>query len=332
MFVDTAFIRVKAGNGGRGCVSFRREKFVPRGGPDGGDGGRGSNVYIEASDAYHTLIDQRYQQEYRGENGRHGQGKGKHGRAGADVYIKVPLGTIVKDAEKGEVIADLLEKGQRVLVARGGRGGRGNAHFVSSTNRAPRYAEEGEKGEERVLLLELKLIADVGLVGLPNSGKSTLLAAISSAHPKIGSYPFTTLSPNLGVVKANDRSFVVADIPGLIEGASKGAGLGVQFLRHIQRTRILVQVIDASEEAGLDPVEALGVVVRELGAYDSRLKGLPRVVVANKIDLPCGNNLLRLREVCKEEDLPFYPLSAVTGEGVGELVYNLAETLEKQRP
>lgn len=328
MFIDTARIYVKAGDGGRGCISFRREKFVPRGGPDGGDGGRGGNIYIEASASYRTFLDQKYQQRYRAEDGKDGQGKGKHGRAGTDILIKVPLGSVVKDAESGQILADLLEEGQRVLVARGGRGGRGNAQFATSTHRAPRYAEEGKEGEERVLLLELKLIADVGLVGPPNAGKSTLLSAISAARPKVGSYPFTTLAPNLGVVEANSgRSFVAADIPGLIEGAAQGAGLGIHFLRHIERTRLLVQVIDVSDMADLDPVEALEAVAREMGAYDVRLMALPQVVAANKIDLSCGENLRRLREFCDGKGLPLFPISAITGEGVGELVHHLAGAL-----
>ncbi len=328
MFIDTARIFVKAGDGGRGCVSFRREKYVPRGGPDGGDGGKGGSVYIEASASYRTLVDQRYQRHYRAERGGHGQGGGRHGRSGADLVIRVPVGTVVKDALSGEVLADLVRAGERVLVARGGRGGRGNARFATPTNQAPRYAEEGEKGEERVLDLELKLLADVGLVGLPNAGKSSLLAKLTAARPKIADYPFTTLHPALGVVEARPfQSFVMADLPGLIEGAARGAGLGLQFLRHVERTSLLVQVIDISYASGQDPVYAFEAVEAEMQAYHPALLQRPRVVAANKIDLPHAKNLKALEAFCAQRGLRLFPVSAVTGEGVRPLVEHLASAL-----
>lgn len=327
MFVDTARIIVKAGQGGRGCVSFRREKYVPRGGPNGGDGGAGGSVSLEASRSYRELIDQKYQQLYRAADGAHGRGKDMHGRSGADLVIRVPLGTVVRDAETGEVLADLIREGERARVARGGRGGRGNARFATATRQAPRYAEPGEPGEERALLLELKLIADVGLVGLPNAGKSSLLASFSSARPKIAPYPFTTLTPNLGFVEVPPHgAFVVADIPGLIAGAASGAGLGIRFLRHIERTRLLVHVIDVSDGAP-DPVGAFTTVEGELRAYTPDLLAFPRIVAANKIDLPHRESLARLQHVCAGRGLPLFPLSALTGESVPALVDHLAGRL-----
>lgn len=332
MFVDTAQIWVKAGDGGRGCISFRREKYVPRGGPDGGDGGEGGSVYIEAVGSLKTLADQRWKKRYRAERGEHGKGKGQDGRSGADLIIKVPLGTVVKDALTGEILADLTHEGERVLVAKGGRGGRGNARFATPTHRAPRYAEEGGKGEEKVLLLELKLLADVGLIGLPNAGKSSLLAKLTKARPKIAPYPFTTLSPHLGIVEAGPfRSFVLADLPGLIKGASQGAGLGIQFLRHVERTNLLVHVIDVSEFASKDPIEAYWVIEEELKAYNPTLLDRPRAVVANKIDLPHEKSLQRLRRFCAERYLPLFPVSAMTGEGTRPLVDYLASALAMGR-
>jgi GTP-binding protein len=327
VFVDLARITVKAGAGGRGCVSFRREAYVPRGGPDGGDGGHGGSVYIEASRSFRTLIDQKYQQQYRARSGAHGRGKDQRGADGPDCVIRVPLGTVVKDAESGEIVADLTGEGQRVLVARGGRGGRGNARFATPTHRAPRHAQPGEPGETHKLVLELKLMAEVGLIGLPNAGKSSLLARLTAAHPKVASYPFTTLTPNLGVVEAPPEDpvggFVVADIPGLIEGAARGAGLGHQFLRHIERTRLHVQVVDVSDEAE-DPGHALEVLEQEMRAYNPALLGVPRIVAANKIDLPHGRHLPPLRERCAAAGVPVFPVSAVTGEGVGALAAHLA--------
>jgi GTP-binding protein len=327
MFVDTARIMVRAGGGGRGCVSFRREKHVPRGGPNGGDGGDGGSISIEASRSYQTLIDQKYQQLYRAERGEHGRGKQQHGAAGQDLLIKVPLGTVIRDADTGEVLADLLAEGQRALVARGGKGGRGNARFATPTRQAPRIAEPGIPGESRTVLLELKLIADVGLVGLPNAGKSSLLAAFSAARPKVAAYPFTTLSPNLGVVDIPPfGGFVVADIPGLIEGAAAGAGLGIRFLRHIERTRLLVHVVDVSEAAG-DPAAALATVEQELAAYDPALLTLPRIAAGNKIDLPHGEGLARLSALCVSRGIRLVPVSALTGEGVPALVEEIATML-----
>ncbi len=327
MFIDTARIVVQAGGGGRGCVSFRREKFVPRGGPNGGDGGDGGSIYFEGSRSYQTLIDQRYQQLYRAERGEHGRGKDQHGAAGADLIVKVPLGTVIRDAHTGETLADLVVEGERALVARGGKGGRGNARFATPTRQAPRFAEPGTPGEVRTLLLELKLIADVGLVGLPNAGKSSLLAAFSAARPKIAAYPFTTLTPNLGVVDIPPfGGFVVADIPGLIEGAAAGAGLGIRFLRHIERTRVLVHVVDVSE-AGGDPVAALMTVEGELAKYNPALLQLPRIAAGNKIDLPHEEGLARLGALCASREIPLVPVSALTGEGIPALVEEIATIL-----
>ncbi len=327
MFVDTARIVVQAGGGGRGCVSFRREKHVPRGGPNGGDGGDGGSIYIEASRSYQTLVDQKYQQLYRAGRGEHGRGKQQHGATGEDLTIKVPLGTVVRDAETGKALADLVAEGERALLARGGKGGRGNAHFATPTRQAPRHAEPGTPGESRTILLELKLIADVGLMGLPNAGKSSLLAAFSAARPKIASYPFTTLTPNLGVVDVPPfGGFVVADIPGLIQGAAAGAGLGIRFLRHIERTRLLVHVVDVSDSGG-DPVTALGTVEGELAAYDAALLNLPRIVAANKIDLSHAKGLARLAALCSARGLRCVPVSALTAEGIPTLVEEIAAAL-----
>jgi GTPase len=326
-FVDLAQIVVQAGDGGRGCVSFRREKYVPRGGPNGGDGGNGGSIYIEASRSFRTLIDQQYQQLYRAQRGEHGRGKDQHGATGRDVTIKVPLGTVIAEVGTDAVLGDLTEEGQRVLVARGGRGGRGNARFATATHQAPRFAQPGTPGETRTLRLELKLIADVGLVGLPNAGKSSLLAAFSSARPKIAAYPFTTLTPNLGVVDVQPHGgFVVADIPGLIEGAAQGAGLGIRFLRHIERTRLLVQVVDVADGAE-DPVAAVETVERELVAYNPALLSLPRIVAANKTDLPHGEGLARLTARCRASEMALLEVSALTGEGIPGLLEALATRL-----
>ncbi len=326
-FVDSAQIVVQAGDGGRGCVSFRREKYVPRGGPNGGDGGNGGTIYIEASRSFRTLIDQQYQQLYRAPRGEHGRGKDQHGATGGDVTIKVPLGTVIADVDTGEVLGDLTEEGQRILVARGGLGGRGNARFATATHQAPRFAQPGTRGEIRKLRLELKLIADVGLVGLPNAGKSSLLAAFSSARPKIAAYPFTTLTPNLGVVDVEPHGgFVVADIPGLIDGAAQGAGLGIRFLRHVERTRLLVHVVDVADGAQ-DPVAAAETVERELQAYKPALLSLPRIVAANKIDLPHGQGLARLTARCRASATSLLAVSALTGEGIPGLLEALATRL-----
>lgn len=327
MFIDVARIKVKAGHGGKGCVSFRREKHVPRGGPDGGDGGRGGSIVVESSRSVSTLIDPKYQQLYRAPGGEHGQGKKKRGRDGADVIIRVPLGTVIKDEETGKVLGDLTEEGQRVLVARGGRGGRGNATFATATRRAPRIAEDGAAGEERTLFLELKLLAEIGLVGAPNAGKSTLLQALTAARPKIADYPFTTLVPNLGVLdfSLNER-VTVADIPGLIAGASEGAGLGLTFLRHIERVRVIVHVLDISEDH--DPLKAFQEVEEELHTYDAPLERLPRMVAANKIDLPHEKNLARCRSYFAEREIPLYPISALTGTGLTALTDGLRARLK----
>ncbi len=332
MFVDEVDIHVVAGDGGRGCVSFRREKFVPRGGPDGGDGGSGGSVYVVASPHRNTLIDFRYHPEFEAGRGRHGQGSNKTGQTSEDLDIEVPVGTLVfekrsapDDDRRGDgcrLLADLTEGGQRVLVAKGGHGGRGNARFVSSTNRAPRRAEPGERGEARALRLQLKLLADVGLVGFPNVGKSTLIARISAARPKIADYPFTTLTPNLGVVTlSDDRSFVVADVPGLIAGAHAGQGLGDRFLRHIERTKALIHVVDVSSASGRNPVDDFNVIVDELHRFDPQVASKPQIVAANKIDaLDDPSRLEQLEQHVKERGLPVYRISGVTGEGVDELL------------
>lgn len=332
MFYDRAKIYVKAGNGGNGAVSFRREKYVPRGGPDGGDGGRGGNVYLRVDPQLNTLIAFSYQQHFRAESGEPGRGKNQSGRDGADLYIDVPPGTVVYDDETGELIGDLVEPGEVVLVARGGIGGRGNQHFATATRQAPRFAEKGEPGEERWLRLELKLLADVGLVGVPNAGKSTLLAASSAARPKIADYPFTTLEPVLGVVTIPGRdggSFVMADIPGLIAGAAHGAGLGHEFLRHVERTRVLLHVLDGSGGLeGRDPLDDFETVNAELAAYSPELPSKPQVVAINKIDLPeARDNVPRLAAVLEARGFPVFPISAATGTGVGELLLYLWERL-----
>ncbi|MBI3047856.1 MAG: GTPase ObgE [Acidobacteria bacterium] len=333
MFVDEVNIHVAAGDGGRGALSFRREKFVPRGGPDGGDGGSGGSVYIVASPRKNTLIDFRYHPEFTARRGEHGQGSNRTGQDGEDLEIEVPIGTLVfakdpnaaahpDDAEGLRLLADLTHEGQRVLVARGGRGGRGNARFATSTNRAPRRTEPGEPGEERFFRLQLKLLADVGLVGFPNAGKSTLIARISAARPKIADYPFTTLTPNLGVVTlSGDRSFVVADVPGLIAGAHAGQGLGDRFLRHIERTIVLIHVVDVSGASGRDPVEDFEVILEELCLFDPRVAAKPQIVAANKIDaLDDPSRVERLEARVRQRRLPFFRISGVTGEGVDELL------------
>jgi GTP-binding protein len=326
MFVDEVDIRVTAGDGGRGCLSFRREKFVPRGGPDGGDGGAGGSIYIVASSRKNTLIDFRYHPEFEARRGQHGQGANKTGHSADDVEIEVPVGTLVYERDPAgdgtRLLADLTEEAQKVLVAKGGRGGRGNARFVSSTNRAPRRVEPGEPGEERFLRLELKLLADVGLVGFPNAGKSTLISRISAARPKIADYPFTTLTPNLGVVDlGDDRSFVVADVPGLIEGAHSGHGLGDRFLRHVERTKVLLHLVDVSSASGREPVQDFDVIQKELQLFDPALGAKPQIVVANKIDaLDDPARLERLERHVASVGLPLYRVSGVTGTGIDALL------------
>jgi GTP-binding protein len=324
MFVDEVDIHVTAGAGGNGCLSFRREKYVPRGGPDGGDGGSGGSVYVTAIATKNTLVDFRYHPDFKARRGQHGKGSNQTGQTAEDLDITVPVGTLVfeTDADGQRVVADLAEEGQRVLVARGGRGGRGNARFVSSTNRAPRRTEPGEKGEQKRLHLELKLLADVGLVGFPNAGKSTLISRISAARPKIANYPFTTLTPNLGVVSlSGDRSFVVADVPGLIKGAHEGHGLGHQFLRHIERTKILVHLVDVSSTSGREPVEDFDTIRDELRRFDEYVAAKPQIVVATKIDaLDDPERLDGLRRHVRKNRLPFVKISAVSGDGLDELL------------
>lgn len=336
MFIDEAKIRVLAGDGGNGCLAFRREKFVPRGGPSGGDGGKGGDVIMESSERHNTLVHFRFNPEYKAERGRHGEGSNRTGRVGADVVLKVPVGTIVYDDQTGERVHDFSQANERVVIARGGRGGRGNARFVTSTHQAPREHEPGRPGEEKTLRLELKLLADVGLVGYPNVGKSTLISRISAARPKIADYPFTTLEPNLGVVALGEEpnliSFVVADIPGLIEGAHEGAGLGTQFLRHVERTRLLVHLVDVSAASGRpDPVKDFEVIVNELKSYGAGLEDKPMLVAASKIDLAEKDKLTKLKRYCKQHALELYPISAVTGEGVEKLTWAMARHLEELR-
>lgn len=330
MFTDYVKIIVKAGNGGDGAVSFRREKYVAAGGPDGGDGGKGGNVYMEVDQDKNTLIDFRYQKKFKAENGKNGEGANKYGRSGEDLVIKVPRGTIVKDAETGKILADLSELGQKELILSGGRGGKGNSHFATSTRQAPRFSQEGEKGEEKELVLELKLLADVGLLGFPNVGKSTLLSVVTDATPKIADYHFTTLEPNLGVVKSEyGDSFVIADIPGIIEGASQGIGLGIQFLRHIERTRLLLHVIDVSGSEGRNPVEDFNIINEELKKYSEKLSKRKQIIVANKIDSMQDEKPYKdLEKMAKERGLEIYKISAVTGKGVKELMTRVSEVLK----
>ena len=340
MFVDEARIYVKAGNGGNGCVAFRREKYVPRGGPSGGDGGSGGSVYLEANPNDNTLLRYRYNREFKADRGRHGEGSNCTGHSGEDLILQVPVGTLALDDQTGETIADLATAGQRVLVAHGGRGGRGNQHFAKPWHQAPREHEDGFPGEERHLRLELKLLADVGLVGFPNAGKSTLISVISAARPKIANYPFTTLEPNLGVVNADGgmgkerreigRTFVVADLPGLIEGAHQGAGLGIRFLRHVERTRLLVHLIDTSDANADDPVHAFEVINGELAAFSESLTQKPMMVVATKLDATTDRTRLEaLRDYCRNHGLEFQSISAAAGEGVKDLVRSIADALDK---
>ena len=336
MFIDEAKIRVKAGNGGNGCMAFRREKFVPRGGPSGGDGGKGGDVIMESSERHNTLVHFRFNPEYKAERGRHGEGANKTGREGEDILLKVPVGTIVYDAETGEKVHDFSHADERVVIARGGRGGRGNAQFATSMHQAPREHEDGRPGEERVFRLELKLLADVGLVGYPNVGKSTLISRISAARPKVADYPFTTLEPNLGVVAVGDAkdevSFVVADIPGLIEGAHTGAGLGTQFLRHIERTRLLVHLVDVSDASGRpDVVKDVEVIMDELSSFGAGLETKPMIMVASKIDVANPEKLAKLKRWATRKKLKLYPISAVTGEGIDKLKFAMAKEVERLR-
>lgn len=331
MFIDQAKIYVKGGRGGNGCVSFRREKYVPRGGPNGGNGGTGGSALFEASSSSSTLNAFRFKQHFRADRGRHGQGKLKDGKSGKDLIVMVPRGTQIFDEDKIFLLADLKEDGERFIAAKGGKGGRGNASFATSTNRAPRHSEEGKEGEEFFLVLELKLIADVGIVGYPNTGKSTLISKISSARPKIADYPFTTLTPHLGVVPVGDYdSFTIADIPGLIEGAHSGHGLGIQFLRHVERTRLLIHLIDISESSGRDPVKDIRVINTELRKYSPALSRKPQIIVASKMDiLQKQERLHPLKEYCKKKKINFEAISSITGKGLSALIRSTHRTLSQ---
>lgn len=333
MFVDEVRVVVKAGRGGDGSCSFRREMFVPRGGPDGGDGGNGGDVVFVASHRLTTLLDLRYQKHYEAEDGRHGGASNCTGRRGKSVIVTLPVGTVIYDDKTGDVLADLVADGDEAVIAQGGRGGRGNGNFATSTNRVPTYFEHGKDGEEKHLRLELKLLADVGLVGFPNAGKSTLIAAISAARPKIADYPFTTLIPNLGVVRwGSDRSFVVADIPGLIEGASEGKGLGFQFLRHIERTAFLLHLIDVSEWAPEEPVISFEIMRQELDAYDETLNKRPFAIVATKVDISGqSDRLSQLQAYCKRRKYKCFPVSAATREGLDELIAFVGKKVDNVR-
>lgn len=337
MFVDEARIMVKGGDGGNGCVAFRREKYVPRGGPSGGDGGNGGDIILESTEHDNTLLRYRYNREFRAERGRHGEGSNCHGRSGAQTVLKVPVGTIVFDEDTGEKVFDFTAAEQQFRAARGGRGGRGNSHFTKPWHQAPREHEDGETGEERHLRLELRLLADVGLVGLPNAGKSTFISRISAARPKIADYPFTTLEPHLGVVSADPdaapgtgRTFVVADLPGLIEGAHEGAGLGVRFLRHIERTRLIAHLVDTSDTSDRDPVRDFEIVQGELRAFSESLMQKPIFVVATKLDATTGRERLdALRRFAEQKRFPFFVISSASGEGIQPLVRAMADALER---
>lgn len=330
MFIDVAKISVKGGKGGDGVVAWRREKYEPSGGPYGGDGGRGGSIILKADEGIRTLMDFRYKRSYSGGNGENGRSKKQYGKDGEDIVLKVPVGTLVKDEESDKVIVDLKESEQEFVIAKGGRGGRGNAKFATATRQAPGFAEAGTKGEERQIMLELKLLADAGLIGFPNVGKSTILSILSAARPKIANYHFTTLKPNLGVVFIGERkSFVIADIPGLIEGASKGAGLGHDFLKHIERTRVLVHVLDASGSEGRDPIEDFYAINEELFSYNERLRDKAQIIVANKTDMmESEENLLKIKNEFEPQGIKVYELSAVTNKGIDELKYGIWDLLQ----
>jgi GTPase len=333
MFIDRAKIKVKAGDGGNGVTAFRREKFVPRGGPSGGDGGVGGSVFMESDEGLNTLLHLRYNPEHKAERGRHGEGSNRYGKDGEDATVKVPVGTQVFDAETNELLFDFTGPGQRYLAAKGGKGGWGNSHFATPTRRAPKFHYQGRPGQERELQLELKLIADVGLVGFPNAGKSTLISVISAAKPKIADYPFTTLEPNLGVVDLGDfKTFVVADIPGLIEGASEGAGLGDRFLRHVERTKLILHLVDVSSLSGRDPVEDYEIINRELANYNLELGDRPQIVIATKIDaLDDPERLKALKKRAKKDGKAFLEISSVTNTGIKELVFSVAGELDSMK-
>src|SRR5438552_2374722 len=330
MFIDQATIRIKAGDGGHGCIAFRREKFVPKGGPSGGDGGNGGSVYVEASRRLNTLYHLQFKREWNAGRGQHGMGSNCSGVHGDDVTIELPIGSVIRDKNSGELIAELMHDGERVLIAKGGRGGWGNQHFATATRQAPRFAQDGSPGEERELKIELKLIADVGLIGLPNAGKSTLISVISAAKPKIADYPFTTLVPNLGVVSAdNGQTFVVADIPGLIEGAHEGHGLGDQFLRHVERCSILVHLVDLS--ANEHPDEDADVIAKELAAYSETLAKKPRLICGSKLDSVIEGNSEKLRAYAQQHGYDHHEISAVVGDGVRDLVRKLARVVRENQ-
>ncbi len=328
-FIDEVIIEAQAGHGGAGCVSFRREKFIPFGGPDGGDGGKGGDVIIQVSESIATLLDLRHRPHQKAGRGAHGMGKDRHGANGKNLVIPVPSGTTIRDADTGEVLVDLTGPGERIVVLRGGRGGQGNARFATSTNKAPKFAQPGEPGEERRLKLELKLLADVGLFGMPSVGKSSFISRISAARPKVADYPFTTLTPNLGVVEyKNFRSFVVADIPGLIEGAHRGAGLGHRFLKHVERNRLLLHILDLSFMPDRDPIREYEALNRELLLFDEELARKPQIVVINKIDLPTvRENLAAVATYFSERNIALFPISAATGEGIPALLDEIAGRL-----
>ncbi|WP_201713627.1 GTPase ObgE [Rossellomorea arthrocnemi] len=329
MFIDQVKVYTKGGDGGNGMVAFRREKYVPKGGPAGGDGGHGADVIFEVDEGLRTLMDFRYQRHFKAPRGEHGMSKNQHGRNAEDMVVKVPPGTVVKDDDTGETIADLVQHGQRAVITKGGRGGRGNSRFATPANPAPELSEKGEPGQERYIVMELKLLADVGLVGFPSVGKSTLLSVVSAAKPKIASYHFTTIVPNLGMVETGDgRSFVMADLPGLIEGAHEGVGLGHQFLRHIERTRVIVHVIDMSGMEGRDPYEDYLTINEELKQYNLRLTERPQIIVANKMDMPDAEENLKIFKEKMQEDYPVFPISAVTRQGLAELLYAVADKVE----
>ena len=331
MFTDYVKIFASAGKGGNGAISFRHEKYVAAGGPDGGDGGKGGDVYFKVDKDANTLIEFRFKKKFKAENGENGMGARKYGKSGKDLYINVPIGTVIKDVQTNRIIADLSEKDEKVLVLKGGRGGLGNSHFATATRQAPRFAQDGEPGEEKELVLELKLLADVGLVGFPNVGKSTFLSVVTSANPKIANYHFTTINPNLGVVKSKyGDSFVIADIPGIIEGASKGEGLGIQFLRHIERTRLLLHFIDVSGSEGRDPVDDYNKINNELKEYSKKLAGRTQIIIASKADLLTDNNenYKRLEEVAKKNKQKIFKISSSTGEGIDELMKYISSTLK----
>ena len=330
MFTDYTKIIIKSGDGGNGAATFRREKYVAAGGPDGGDGGKGGDIYFQVDKDKNTLIDFRYNKKFKAGNGENGSGSRCNGKYGEDLYINVPIGTIVKDAETEKMIADLSHPGQKELVLKGGRGGRGNSHFATSTRQAPRFSEDGEKGEEKEIILELKLLADVGLLGFPNVGKSTFLSTVTDARPKIANYHFTTINPNLGVVRTKDGDgFVIADIPGIIEGASEGVGLGIQFLRHVERTRLLLHFVDVSGQEGREPVQDYYTINQELAKYSEKLVKRKQILVATKIDSMQDNtNLKKIEELAKKEKIELFKISSVTGEGVEKLIDHVAEVLK----